>query len=94
MVWDCLIKWFVYFGIWNHFIHDKYLQCAGLFDTTIALSFTYELGHVCGNFDEVDVGGAFIGVILLPIVGNAAEHATAVTSAAKGKMETWQFRWL
>ena len=33
--------------------------------------------------------GAFIGVILLPIVGNAAEHATAVTVAAKGKMDTW-----
>lgn len=30
---------------------------------------------------------AFIGVILLPIVGNAAEHATSVTSAAKGMMD-------
>mmetsp|Transcript_101540 Transcript_101540/g.295946 ORF Transcript_101540/g.295946 Transcript_101540/m.295946 type:complete len:421 (-) Transcript_101540:81-1343(-) len=30
---------------------------------------------------------AFIGTILLPIVGNAAEHATAVTSALKGKMD-------
>ena len=26
-------------------------------------------------------------MILLPIVGNAAEHATAVTVAAKGKMD-------
>merc|ERR1712032_260029 len=30
---------------------------------------------------------AFIGVILLPIVGNAAEHATAVTCAYKGMMD-------
>lgn len=30
---------------------------------------------------------AFIGVILLPIVGNAAEHATAVTCAIKGMMD-------
>merc|ERR1711972_1199250 len=30
---------------------------------------------------------AFIGVILLPIVGNAAEHLTAVTAAYKGKMD-------
>lgn len=30
---------------------------------------------------------AFIGVILLPIVGNAAEHMTAVTSAYKGMMD-------
>merc|ERR1719464_2578907 len=30
---------------------------------------------------------AFIGVILLPIVGNAAEHATAVTCAMRGMMD-------
>merc|ERR1711976_370978 len=30
---------------------------------------------------------AFIGVILLPMVGNAAEHATAVTAAVKGHMD-------
>jgi len=29
----------------------------------------------------------FIGVILMPIVGNAAEHATAVTAAYKGMMD-------
>lgn len=30
---------------------------------------------------------AFIGVILLPIVGNACEHSTAVTAAYKGMMD-------
>jgi Ca2+/Na+ antiporter len=29
----------------------------------------------------------FVGLILLPIVGNAAEHATAVTVAVKDKMD-------
>lgn len=29
----------------------------------------------------------FVGLILLPIVGNAAEHATAVTAAIKNKMD-------
>ena len=29
----------------------------------------------------------FVGLILLPIVGNAAEHATAVTVAIKDKMD-------
>mmetsp|Transcript_164 Transcript_164/g.246 ORF Transcript_164/g.246 Transcript_164/m.246 type:complete len:574 (-) Transcript_164:35-1756(-) len=29
----------------------------------------------------------FIGLILLPIIGNAAEHATAITVAMKGKMD-------
>ncbi|RYP46659.1 hypothetical protein DL768_007172 [Monosporascus sp. mg162] len=31
--------------------------------------------------------GAFIGLTLLPIVGNAAEHVTAVTVATKNKMD-------
>ncbi|EED11843.1 conserved hypothetical protein [Talaromyces stipitatus ATCC 10500] len=33
------------------------------------------------------VSKTFIGLILLPIVGNAAEHATAVTCAVKDKMD-------
>lgn len=33
------------------------------------------------------LGEAFVGLILLPIVGNAAEHVTAVTVAAKNKMD-------
>ena len=33
------------------------------------------------------VSQAFIGLIILPIVGNAAEHVTAVTVAAKNKMD-------
>ena len=40
--------------------------------------------------DTVHVGNIskeFLGLILLPIVGNAAEHATAVTVAIKDKMD-------
>lgn len=33
------------------------------------------------------IGERFVGLILLPIVGNAAEHATAVTVACKDKMD-------
>ncbi|KAI9824625.1 MAG: hypothetical protein M1832_001715 [Thelocarpon impressellum] len=33
------------------------------------------------------VSEAFVGLIILPIVGNAAEHITAVTVAAKNKMD-------
>ena len=33
------------------------------------------------------VSETFVGLILLPIVGNAAEHATAVTVACKDKMD-------
>lgn len=36
---------------------------------------------------QPNVSEAFIGLIILPIVGNAAEHVTAVTVAAKNKMD-------
>ncbi|KAK4993648.1 hypothetical protein LTR50_000259 [Elasticomyces elasticus] len=37
--------------------------------------------------DSSNVSQAFIGLIILPIVGNAAEHVTAVTVATKNKMD-------
>lgn len=51
---------------------------------------------ICAEFmvdsiDAITQGGkvsrTFVGLILLPIVGNAAEHATAVTVACKDKMD-------
>ncbi|MBE9126208.1 MULTISPECIES: calcium/proton exchanger [unclassified Coleofasciculus] len=36
---------------------------------------------------ELGLTALFTGVILLPIIGNAAEHATAVTVAMKNKMD-------
>ncbi|KAL9127400.1 MAG: hypothetical protein Q9217_003718 [Psora testacea] len=51
---------------------------------------------ICAEFmvdsiDAITEGGSvsrtFVGLILLPIVGNAAEHATAVTVACKDKMD-------
>jgi len=36
---------------------------------------------------QSSVSQAFIGLIILPIVGNAAEHVTAVTVATKNKMD-------
>jgi Ca2+:H+ antiporter len=38
----------------------------------------------CGS---TGISKNFVGLILLPIVGNAAEHATAVTVAVKDKMD-------
>lgn len=37
--------------------------------------------------EQLGLSPLFTGVILLPIIGNAAEHATAVTVAMKDKME-------
>jgi Ca2+:H+ antiporter len=60
------------------------------------LLFTTALVAVCAEFlvdaipqmtENSSVSQAFIGLIILPIVGNAAEHVTAVTVAAKNKMD-------
>ncbi|KAI4104913.1 MAG: hypothetical protein L6R37_003037 [Teloschistes peruensis] len=37
--------------------------------------------------DHTNISQAFIGLIILPIVGNAAEHVTAVISASRNKMD-------
>mmetsp|Transcript_16799 Transcript_16799/g.29484 ORF Transcript_16799/g.29484 Transcript_16799/m.29484 type:complete len:425 (+) Transcript_16799:131-1405(+) len=53
----------------------------------VAVNSEFLVDSIEGVTEEYGLPGAFIGVILLPIVGNAAEHATAVTVAAKGKMD-------
>ncbi|CAJ1351301.1 unnamed protein product [Effrenium voratum] len=44
-------------------------------------------GSVEGVTKTLGISDAFVGVVLLPIVGNAAEHLTAVTVATKDKMD-------
>ena len=39
---------------------------------------------------KLGLSALFTGVILVPIIGNAAEHATAVTVAMKNKMDARQ----
>jgi len=53
----------------------------------VAVCSEYLVDSIEGVSEDYGLPKAFIGVILLPIVGNAAEHATAVTVAAKGKMD-------
>ncbi|KAK2030175.1 calcium/proton exchanger [Colletotrichum zoysiae] len=62
----------------------------------LLLLFSTGLVAVCaeflvGSINEVvetsPLGEIFIGLIILPIVGNAAEHVTAVTVAMKNKMD-------
>merc|ERR1719262_1013941 len=45
------------------------------------------VSSVEGLTRSMGISEQFIGVIILPIVGNAAEHMTAVTVAAKNKMD-------
>ncbi|EIM19153.1 calcium/proton exchanger [Wallemia mellicola CBS 633.66] len=57
--------------------------------TTILLYFTCEalVDSIQGLADSTSASKEWISLIILPIVGNAAEHATAVIAAAKGKQE-------
>ena len=53
----------------------------------VALCAEFLVGSINYMVDHTDVSQLFIGLILLPIVGNAAEHVTAVTVAVKNKMD-------
>jgi Ca2+:H+ antiporter len=60
-----------------------------LFVTTclVAASSEFLVDSIDGLVDSWGLGKAFIGVILLPIVGNACEHAGAVRMAVYDKMD-------
>jgi Ca2+:H+ antiporter len=65
------------------------LWVAVLLGCTVLVAIESEL--LVGSLEEatamLGLTSLFTGVILLPIVGNAAEHATAVTVAMKNKMD-------
>jgi len=45
------------------------------------------VGSIDGFCTEFNLGRSFVGLIILPIVGNAVEHISAVTVAMKNKMD-------
>ncbi|KAE9975707.1 hypothetical protein EG328_003024 [Venturia inaequalis] len=53
----------------------------------VAVCAEFLVDAIPGMVENSSVSQAFIGLIILPIVGNAAEHVTAVTVAAKNKMD-------
>ena len=53
----------------------------------IALCAEYMVDSIDAVTESSGLSKEFVGLILLPIVGNAAEHATAVTVAIKDKMD-------
>jgi len=61
----------------------------GLALMTLLVSFfsDYLVDSIDGFTKEADLTDTFVGLILLPIVGNVVEHLTAVTMAIKNKME-------
>ncbi|KAJ3047284.1 hypothetical protein HDU99_009537 [Rhizoclosmatium hyalinum] len=62
---------------------------AGLIGCTciIGLCAEFLVGSLDGLSEKAGLSHTFIGIIILPIVGNAAEHVTAVSSAMRNKMD-------
>lgn len=57
--------------------------------TTIAVAVCaeYLVDSIDALVQKVPISKTFVGLVLLPIVGNAAEHVTAVVVAIKDKMD-------
>jgi Ca2+:H+ antiporter len=56
---------------------------------TVTTSFCtdYLIASIEGTIQTCHISKEFIGIILLPIIGNAAEHYTAITVAMRNKMD-------
>lgn len=53
----------------------------------VAVCAEFLVGSIDAIVETAHISKTFIGLILLPIVGNAAEHVTACVVAYKGKMD-------
>ena len=53
----------------------------------IAIESEFLVDGVEGITSKLGLSEAFVGIILIPIIGNAAEHTTAITMAMKNKMD-------
>merc|ERR1711977_668013 len=53
----------------------------------VAVCAEYLVGSIDSIVEKAHISKTFIGLILIPIVGNAAEHVTAVVVAYKNKMD-------
>lgn len=52
----------------------------------VAVTAEFLVDSIDGLTSSGSINKEFVGVILLPIVGNAAEHVTAVTVSVKDKL--------
>lgn len=68
---------------------NPWAACGVLIATTIIVAICAE--YLVGSIDDIvksaHISKTFIGLILIPIVGNAAEHVTAVVVAWRDKMD-------
>lgn len=61
--------------------------CLVLVTLAVAVCAEYLVDSIDAIVEELHISKTFIGLILLPIVGNAAEHVTACVVAYKDKMD-------
>jgi len=56
---------------------------------TVLTSFCseYLIASIEGTVERFTLSKRFVGIVLLPIIGNAAEHWTAISVAGRGKMD-------
>mmetsp|Transcript_16195 Transcript_16195/g.46884 ORF Transcript_16195/g.46884 Transcript_16195/m.46884 type:complete len:416 (+) Transcript_16195:32-1279(+) len=59
----------------------------GIATVTTSFATDYLIDALKGTIDKWKVSREFVGIILLPIIGNAAEHYTAITVAMRNKMD-------
>jgi Ca2+:H+ antiporter len=63
--------------------------CGALFVTTVLVGICAEflVGSIEGITHQWNISETFVGMILIPIVGNAAEHVTAIFAAMRNQMD-------
>lgn len=91
-LWDAEAVTEVEFGMDEDEDEEKmntHAALLGLLVVTLVTSFSadYLVGAIDEVANEYRIPKAFISTILLPIVGNAAEHVTSIWMAVKNKME-------
>jgi len=71
----------------THWSKAKAVFILGLSTVLIAIESEFLVGGIEPVTEALGWSQFFIGIIIIPIIGNAAEHFTAVTMAVKNKMD-------
>jgi Ca2+:H+ antiporter len=68
---------------------SRHKSVALLLVSTVAVAIESELlvGSISGAMSTLGLSEFFLGVVVIAVIGNAAEHTTALTSARKNNME-------
>ncbi len=71
----------------KHWSTSKALTVLLLATALVAVLSEFLVGSVEAAHAKLGVTQVFLGIIIIAIIGNAAEHSTAVVAALKGKMD-------